>query len=192
MRIKLENKEFKVQVAKSDEEKAIGLSNSKQLEKGSGLAMIFDEAEIVPITMANMNFPIDIIFSLKGKVTKVVSANPGDEININKPSDIIVEVNLGEASDIKRGESISLVGEKNEDGTVEMADGGIQPVGSRYVLDENGKNQMNLKGGERIFSRISTKRMFELAKEKKYKTLGRYMYNEVKAQDNRPTEYADN
>ena len=193
MKIKIGNKEFEVIVSTNDEESVIGLSQTESLPKGEGFAMKFDGTEIIPINMEGMQFPIDIIFSLNGIITKVVTANPGDdEVFIKKPSDLIVEVNAGEADGIKSKDAISFVGKKNEDGTVEMAEGGLKIVGNRQVLDEDGKNQMNLKGGERIFSRVSTKKMFELAKAKEYKKLGRYVIKEIWKQDERPVEYAKN
>ena len=193
MKIKIGNKEFEVEVSGSEQESAIGLSQTDSLPKKAGFAMKFDVSQSIPITVQGMNFPIDIIFSLNGQVTKVVTAQPGDPDIITKgPSDLIVEVNAGEASTIKPKDVIVFVGKKNEDGTVEMAEGGIEVVGGRQVLDENGKNQMNLKGGERIFSRVSTRKMYELAKAKEYKKLGRYIIKEVWKQDERPVEYAAN
>jgi len=193
MRIQIGNREFEVRISENNEESRIGLSQTKTLPKKEGFAMKFDGTMSIPITMQNMTFPIDIIFSLNGKVTKVVTAQPGDQdIIIKQPSDLIVEVNAGEASEINSKDEIKFIGKKNEDGTVEMAEGGLKTIGDRQVLDEDGKNQMNLIGGERIFSRTSTKKMFELAKEKEYKKLGKFVINEIWKQDERPVEYAAN
>lgn len=193
MKIKIGSKEFEIQILETPEATRIGLSQTEKLPKKEGIAMRFESPAIIPITMQGMSFPIDIIFTLDGKVTKIVTASPGDQdINIGKPSDLIIEVNAGETSDIKFKDEVSFVGQKNEDGTVEMADGGIAVEGARQVLDEDGKNQMNLKGGERIFSRVATKRMFELAKNKELKKLGKYAITEIEKQDTRPEEYAKN
>ena len=193
MRIKIGSKEFEVKVAENENESIIGLSQTEFLPEGEGFAMKFDGTEIIPINMDGMKFSIDVIFSLDGKVTKVVTVDPeGPEVFTKQPSDLIVEVNAGEASGIKIKDDIAFVGKKNEDGTVEMAEGGLKIIGNRQVLDEDGKNQMNLKGGERIFSRVSTNKMFEYAKAKEYKKLGRYVIKEIWKQDNRPNEYAKN
>jgi len=194
MKIIIGDKEFEVSISKSSEESRIGLSNTDKLPKSEGFAMKFNPAANIPITMKGMKFPIDIIFTLKGKVTKVVTALPanGIDIVIGKPSDLIIEVNAGEAAGIKPGNSVEFIGIKNDDGTVEMAEGGITVIGKRQVLDENGKNQMNLKGGERIFSRISTRKIFELAKAKDFKKLGKFVIDEVIKQNERPVEYAAN
>ncbi len=193
MKIKIGSKEFNVTVAQTEDEAIQGLSNTESLPKGEGFAMEFDGDMSIPIIMENMSYPLDIIFSINGKVTKVVTAQAGAEpVVIKKSSDLIVEVNAGEAKGIKPKDDIGFIGTKNEDGTVEMAEGGIEVVGGRQVLDEDGKNQMNLEGGERIFSRVSTKRMYELAKAKEYKKLGRYVIKEIWKQDERPVEYSDN
>ncbi len=193
MKIKIGNKQFEVRILKTPEENAIGLSQTDKLSKKEGIAMKFDGTTSVPITMKDMSFPIDIIFSLNGEVTKIITAQPGDtDIDIKKPSDLIIEVNAGTASEIKVKDEISFIGTKNNDGTVEMAEGGLEIIGGRQVLDEDGKNQMNLKGGERIFSRVSTKKMFQLAKDKEYKKLGKHVIKEIWKQDAQPEQYSAN
>jgi len=193
MRIQIGNKEFEVRVSASEEESRAGLSNTESLPKKEGFAMKFDGTTSIPITMQLMLYPLDIIFTLNGKVTKIVTAQPGSpDVIIKQPSDLIIEVNAGEAAGILPKDEVKFLGKKNEDGTVEMAEGGITAIGNRQVLDEDGKNQMNLKGGERIFSRIATRKMIELAKAKDYKGLGKFVINEVIKQDERPEEYAAN
>ena len=193
MEIRIGSKEFEVRVSTSNEESTQGLSGTESLPKKTGFAMKFDGSSVIPITMQEMLYPLDIIFTLDGKVTKVITASAGGaDIVIKKPSDLIIEVNAGEASDIKPKDEVSFVGTKIEDVTVEMTEGGLDIVGGRQVLDEDGKNQMNLKGGERIFSRVSTKKMFEYAKAKEYKKLGKLVIKEIWGQDERPAEYAAN
>lgn len=57
------------------------------------------------------------------------------------------------------------------------------------LLDHKGLPQMHMEGGERIFSRVSTKQIIELAskandEESLYK-LGEAVYKEIKAQNKR-------
>ena len=66
------------------------------------------------------------------------------------------------------------------------------------VLDENGNNQMELSGGERIVSRKATKVLIRKAKKASattrdadYKSLGRYLFQELKNQDLRDPEFVD-
>ena len=71
------------------------------------------------------------------------------------------------------------------------------------VIASNGTTQMNLQGGERIFSRISTKQIISWAKkaeankdntelfEKYCKRLGKRIFREIKAQNTREPEYVE-
>lgn len=57
------------------------------------------------------------------------------------------------------------------------------------LLDHKGQPQMDMIGGERIFSRVSTKKIIDLASkandEKGLLELGKAIYNEIKAQNKR-------
>jgi len=61
--------------------------------------------------------------------------------------------------------------------------------GTMDVLDEDGNSQMTITGGERIFSRIATKKMLQLNQEGKYKELGKFICDELYAQDKREPQY---
>lgn len=61
--------------------------------------------------------------------------------------------------------------------------------GTMDVLDEDGNSQMKIEGGERIFSRVATKKMLELNESKNYAELGKYICDELKAQDEREPQY---
>jgi hypothetical protein len=146
-----------------------------------------------PITTVGMKYPLSLVFAEGGKINRVVKANPGiDNIFGNGPVDMVLEINPNEAKGMRAGQNLELIGEKTDDGKVKMAEGGLEPKGTAHVLDENGRVQMNLKGGERIFSRKSTARMFELARKKEYKKLAKFVFDELDRQDSRPEEYADN
>ena len=65
-----------------------------------------------------------------------------------------------------------------------------------YIYGSDGEIQGVIDSGCRIFSRKSSKVIIRKAKrayitklDKDYKALGRYVFNEIKAQDNRPAEY---
>lgn len=70
------------------------------------------------------------------------------------------------------------------------------PVNHLVIYGSDGQPQGYLKGGERIFSRKSTrviirkaKRAYKSQSDADFKALGRYVFNEMKAQDERPAEY---
>jgi len=64
-----------------------------------------------------------------------------------------------------------------------------QQGGTMDVLDENGESQMKIVGGERIFSRIATKKMLQLNEEGNYKELGKFICDELYSQDKREPQY---
>ena len=193
MKAKIKNNEFNVKVASTPQELRKGLLGTDSLPKGEGMVLKFEESGEHPITMVGMKYPLTLIFSNGGKINRVVHAEPGmDNILGKGPVDLVLEINKGEAKGLRPGQSIELIGEKKKDGTVELADGGLTPKGAAHVLDEDGNVQMNLKGGERIYSRKATARMFDLAKRGEDIKLAKHVLNETKAQDNRPAEYAKN
>lgn len=71
-------------------------------------------------------------------------------------------------------------------------------VDKLYVIGSDGKPQAELFGGERIFSIISTKTIINKAKrafvektDNAYKSLGKYVFKEMKAQDSRKPEFVN-
>ena len=67
-----------------------------------------------------------------------------------------------------------------------------------YVIGPDGQPQMELMGGERIFSRDNTKTLIRLAKKAKkskldsdYQKLGRKIFKYISIQDNREPEYVN-
>jgi uncharacterized membrane protein (UPF0127 family) len=201
MKLKIGEKELSVKVADTDEKRTRGLLDIKagSMPKSAGLVLKYNQATPANITMVGMKFPIDIIFVKDNKVQKVVPAEPGKEsITINDVSDYVIEVPKGSGDDVKVGDLIDWVGEKKEDGTIEMAEGGVVAAadGAMKVLDENGKVQGNIQGDERIFSRKHTARLLELAdlastskSNNDYKKLGMAMMRMIDKQDTQEQEY---
>jgi hypothetical protein len=66
------------------------------------------------------------------------------------------------------------------------------------VLDENGNVQMELEGGERIFSRKNTRVLIKFAlkanktkQDKDYKNLGKKIFKFLDVQENNNPEYVE-
>jgi len=198
MKVKIGNNEYDIKVASSEAKRKKGLKGVTKLPKGSGLVLSFSEEQVVPITMKGMKIPLDIIFSRGGKVQEIRSASiDSPDIIIDGPSDFILEINRGEANGIKTGDEVNWVGEKSEDGIITMASGGVAAKeGQMHVLDEDGKNQMNIKGNERIFSRLHTAKLVKLAtkaddtkEDSDYKKLGKAIVDMLIKQDTQDQEY---
>lgn len=142
----------------------------------------FDPPEDVQFWMKDVNIPLDIVFiNDDEEVTKVQEGIPNDETLI-KAKDIAYVLEVNANSGIQVGDELDL--EKDEKGPV------------MKVLSQDGSDQYELWGGERIFSRRNTKVLIKKAKkanftqdDKDYKALGKYIFKCIKIQDTREPEY---
>lgn len=185
MVIKIGTKEYKVQEAKTEEERRKGLQGIKSLPKDEGMLFYFDPDDEISMWMNKTYIPLDIIFiNEEQEVTKVYHGNPEDKTLISSPKTAyVLEVNQG--SGIKVGDELDF--DENSD-----------PV--MKVLAPDGSTQMELWGGERIISRRETKILIKKAKlaqsvkdtpkfDNKCISVGKYIFKVIKGQDTRPVEY---
>ena len=131
---------------------------------------------------------------------------PNSEEYITESSEFVscvIEVNAN--SGVKSGDRTDLFSELdniNEESEDEEDEEDTHPelnVNRLYVYGSDGEVQAELQGGERIFSRKSSKVIISKAKraylskeDKDYKSLGKYIFKEMDAQDNREPEYVNN
>lgn len=112
----INNHNFKLFVARTEEEKQVGLSKYNSLDKDKAMIFIFDKPDYYRFWMKDMKFPIDIIFITSGKISKIVqNATPpkDNEFTIYSPSepiDKVLEVNAGVSKDdkFKVGQEVSF------------------------------------------------------------------------------------
>jgi len=70
--IKLDDVTLDVQVAETDAQKSRGLMFQKQLPYDQGMIFVFQDKQVVPIWMLNMQFPLDVIwFDATGNVVHI-------------------------------------------------------------------------------------------------------------------------
>ena len=181
--IHIGNKEYKVQEAHTEEEKEKGLQGVSSLPEDQGMLFFFEEPQEVSMWMKDTLIPLDIIFiNEDNEVVKVAQGEPNDETPIIAQDTLyVLEVNKN--SGVKEGDELEI----QDEGPV------------MKVLAQDGSSQMNLWGGERIFSRKNTVVLIRKAKkaaltnsDKDIKALGRYMFKCIKGQDERPNEYVKN
>lgn len=185
-RIKIGNKEYKVQVARTEEEKEKGLQGVTELPEDEGMLFYFDPPEDVSMWMKDTLIPLDIVFiNDDEEVVYVGEGVPNTETQMTVQNvAYVLEVNSG--SGIQEGDELDFEEEDEDDAPV------------MKVLAQDGSTQMDLWGGERIFSRKNTVVLIRKAKkanmskdDKDYKALGRYMFKCIKGQDERPPEYVE-
>ena len=187
IKIEINDKEFSLLVAKTEEEKTQGLSNTDNLPE-DGMLFDYSESPETELTFntVDMKYPIDIIFvNDKDIVVAVETCEPSDEL-IEVTADegellkYVIEVKAN--SGIQIGDEVEF-----DDDSDEM-----------YMLDENGKPIYTIKSGARIFSRIHTRKLIRAAKkakkskdDKDYKKLGKLMFKILDVQDNQESEYVE-
>lgn len=186
------DKEYTVEIAKSKEDKEKGLQDRDYLASDEGMLFVYDEQQpVVEYWMKNTKIPLDqIAINEDNEVTTVYKAQPNSE-NLHPFANVKYLLEVNQDSGIIEGDDFEF-------------DDSDDP--NKYVmkvLAPDGSTQMNLQGGERIFSRISTKQMITWAKkaeankdnkelfDKYCKRLGKRMFKELYAQDHRDPEYVE-
>ena len=210
--VQIGDKIFHLIVAETEEQKEQGLMNVESMDSDEG--MLFDYSDdpqaSVSFWMKNTTIPLDIIFvNQDGVVISVKQGVPNSEDYITESSEFVscvIELNVN--SGVKAGDKTDLFEELNnteKDIDEEIEDEDEEDthpelnVNRLYVYGSDGQVQAELQGGERIFSRKSSKVIISKAKraylskeDKDYKALGRYIFKEMDAQDNRDPEYVQN
>lgn len=184
IKIKVGSKDLSVKVAQTEEQKEQGLQNVDTLGENEGMLFIFDEPDTISFWMKDTLIPLDIIFIDEDLVViSVQQGEPGTEdAHVENNVSYVLEVNQG--SGIKAGDELEFSPEKSVD------------KNKMLVLDSGGKAQMELEGGERIFSRTNTKTLIKFAKkaastenDNDYRNLGKRVFKFLQVQDENEPEY---
>lgn len=197
IKIEIASRDYKVLVAETEEERTKGLSNVESMDDDEGMLFILPEGERQAIfNTEEMEFDIDLVFiNQEDEVYNIVLGKAHDSnVIVSEPSDpeditkYVLEVNAN--SGIQIGDELDF---EDEDDDISEED-----IDKMYILGSDGKPQMDLVGGERIISRKETKELIRKAKkankskkDSDYKKLGKYMFNILEKQDNRPNEYVE-
>lgn len=137
--------------------------------------------------MKDTELPLDIIFIDDDLiVTQTYEGVPYSIQLLEGECSYVLEVNP--KSGIKIGDELEFEPENKQ----------IKDKDKMLVLDSNGNVQMELDGGERIFSRKHTKTLIQFAKkaattdnENDYKALGKRMFKFLQVQMDTPAEYVE-
>lgn len=191
--IEVNNKTYAVEIAYTEEEKERGLQNISELPKNTGMLFVYDEPQEVSFWMKDVLIPLDIIFINEDwEVISVIEGNANDETPLTE-NEVVYVLELNINSGIKTGDEVDL-SELDEEDLDEEED--EEEVPGMEVLAPDGSVQMDLEGGERIFSRIHTRKMISLAKkakkskaEKDYKKLGQKVFEFIKKQNTQKQEF---
>lgn len=93
---------FQLLIAKSDQDKQIGLSKYKSLPKNQGMLFVFDKKGMYSFWMKDMKFPLDIIFIRDNKIVTIYQNLPINNLAIHSPTedvDKVLEINANLSKD---------------------------------------------------------------------------------------------
>lgn len=190
--ITIGDKEYDVELAETTEQREDGLSRVRSLDSDEGMLFIHDEITSGYYTMKDTSIDLDIIFiDEEGTVIKVVTAkaHSGEPIECEGYK-YVLEVNPN--SGVEEGDELDF-----EDDEVSDEDKS-KVKKEMLVLNSDGDVQMRLQGGERIFSRIFTRKLIKQAlkayksdEDTYYRRVGKMVLKELDAQDSRPQQYTE-
>lgn len=184
MKIEIGDREYNVTYARTEEERIKGLQGVTELKDDEGMLFFFEEPQTVGFWMKDTKIPLDIIFIDDDmEVISIYQGEPESEA-IAEEDGVRFVLEVNQNSGIKEGDELDI----EED----------EKLPTMKVIAPDGSTQMELQGGERIFSRKNTRTLIRMAKKAKstksevdYKRLGKKMFEYIKAQDDRKPEYVE-
>ena len=192
VKIEVNGKEYRVRMACTEEERERGLQGVEVLDNDEGMLFEFEEPDEVSFWMQDTPIDLDIIFiNDDWEILKVVEAEK-NTTDAHVCDNVMYVLEVKKGSGIRVGDDVDLSNIDEEED--KLPDEEIK----MSVLDSEGESQMDLKGGERIFSRKHTKVLARLAKrafktkdDKDYKALGRKVFNYLRVQNEKEEDYVD-
>lgn len=181
---------YTVKIAHEEDDLIEGLQNVANLPEDEGMLFIFEDDEDAAMWMKDTHIPLKIVFIDEDwEVLRVAEGEPLSENLITEDgAKYVLELHID--ADVAVGDYVDLdeveLEEKlsDEDKKILM-----------LVLNMNGESQMDLEGGERIFSRPNTKTLIRMARrahrtklDRDYKALGRKVFAYLKTQDSNVQE----
>jgi len=114
--VAINGKEFKVEIVKSAQEMAKGLSGRESLKNGKGMLFAFSKADYQLFWMKDMRFSIDIIWINEGKIVDIKEKAPVpltqylESYKPVSPAKYVMEINAGlaEKYGFKVGDLVKL------------------------------------------------------------------------------------
>lgn len=139
--------------------------------------------------MKDTDLPLDIIFIDEDLMVKSVFKGEPNSEDIITDTDVQYVLELNADSGVEIGMEVEFL---------DIDEDEIQ-LNTMYIIGSDGKPQMELDGGERIFSRANTKvlvnmakRAYKTKKASDFKRLGKKVFEYLYTQDTNEPEYVEN
>ena len=187
--LEINDKEYNVLVAQTEDEKATGLMNVEEMSDSEGMLFIYDAPQHLEFWMYGTSIALDVIFiNSDWEVISVKKGMPYDETVLSEDNAQYV-LELNQNSGVKPGDEVDI-----EDD--ELSPGSNLNLNKMYVYGSDGEVQAILQGSERIFSIKNTKTLIRMAKrayttkkESDYKRLGKKLFEYLHTQDTNEPDY---
>ena len=191
IKLEINDKEYNVLVARTEEEKERGLQDVIELDPNEGMLFIYDTPQTLEFWMKDTEVALDIIFIDEDwKVKSVQQGKPFDD-TILRCDDVQYVLELNQNSGVKEGDEIDV-----EDD--ELNPGRELQTKHMEIYGPDGTVQAEIVGGERILSIKNTKTLVKMArraqatkKESDYKRLGKKIFEYLSIQDSNDPEYVN-
>lgn len=191
LKVEINDKEYEVLVAQSEEEKERGLMDVIELEPNEGMLFVYNEPQELSFWMHETSIPLKIIFIDEDwEVKKIELGKPFDETPITCDN-VQYVLELHPDADVSIGDEIDI---EDDD----LSPGRDLLTNKMYVYGSDGGVQAILQGSERIFSIVNTKTLVRMAKrayttkkESDYKRLGKKIFEYLHTQDTNTPEYVE-
>lgn len=191
IKLEINDKEYNVLVARTEEEKERGLQDVIELDDDEGMLFVYDTPQTLEFWMHETSLPLDIIFIDEDwEVKSVQQGKPFDD-TILSCDDVQYVLELNQDSGIKEGDEVDV--EDNE-----LNPGRELQTSHMEIYGPDGKVQAQIVGGERIFSISNVRTLVKMArraqatkKESDYKRLGKKIFEYLSTQDTNTPEYVE-
>ena len=191
IKLEINDKEYNVLVARTEEEKEHGLQDVVELEDDEGMLFIYDQPQTLEFWMHDTEIPLDIIFIDEDwEVKSVQQGKPFDD-TILSCNDVQYVLELNQGSGVKEGDEVDVEDDELNPGR-ELQNKHME------IYGPDGKVQAEIVGGERIFSISNVRTLVKMArraqatkKESDYKRLGKKIFEYLSIQDSNTPEYVE-